>query len=42
MTELNNQGALTQMAYLRGKYGGGLAMEEGIGVRVAFEPARSP
>jgi len=41
MTELNNQSALTQMAYLRGKNGNDLSMGEGIGVRVAFVPVRS-
>jgi hypothetical protein len=42
MTKLKNQSELTQMEYLGGENGGGLATGEGVDVRVAFGSARIP
>jgi hypothetical protein len=42
MTKLKNQSEFTQMAYLGGLNGGGLATGEGMVVRVPFGSARTP
>jgi len=41
MTKLNHQSELTQIAYVGGENGGGLAMVEGMDSRDTFEVART-